>query len=908
MNLIDEQIVGLNQLNNMPKSKILIIIVGNDCYNALKSIQKQLYTNFNIICIKDNPLQYLEGLVQIEELPNTNILKSISLTLETADAEYIYLLDGNDELTANALLEYAKCIEERNCPDIIYANEVIQYDPTSKWLTYRIKPRPSYIAFFQSFFIGTAVIWKREMLKSILKNAVHEPLDLLSKELFMYALLENAQVIQIPKFLLKRSKNGRLINHDNYIFSLLQRNINMHTEWEGHVGRTSSYGLDSFELYSGQIESLPKAAFVIIEDDFNRTLQLLSQLNISCNKNEIVVGVWKDHQEKIFAYCSKARFSNIHIMIRKESYTETLIGLIEIIQSPYHIIMNDLVQWINSLNLERLIKCFFKPEVMVAVPQVATEGEDPILVYAGAGINTLSLNRSYFFGRSQKTQGDQDLAWINYEASMLTPYCIALRKEVWDDLLPLHHTVNTARHLANEISFLCIKKGIICEYCAQSSVWVSEIVENYNRKNPKTGEIILGNIDQEPRMSGNYWHLLADYGDLIEEKRGNIPYLLRSHEKHMKEDFQAFGLNNILKSHSKRVLVLTHELSLTGAPLVLVQAVKVLTQSNFGVVVASPEDGPLRETYLQMKVPVIIDPLLQYDFEYIKYAYDFNFVIVSTVVLWQCIEAFSKTSLPVLWWVHDSRIGYENYLRYVMPKTIGENILLYCGGDYAQKVISEFRPLYSSSILLYGVEDFSKDTSKTVDRNYWGLPDGKIIFANVGQIIRRKGQDILVKAIRLLPAETVEKCVFVFVGTIVDRSIFKDIDLLQKEYPRNIVHIKQMPYNLLKEFYREIDGVICSSIDDPLPAFVSEALLMSKLCICSSNTAFNSIITSGTNGYIFESGNSEELSSVICQVVNKEEYCQQIKQNARRLYEETFTPKIFAQNLTHIIQERLMNQ
>lgn len=905
MNLVNEQIMGLNQLHFMPKSKVLVIIVGDNFYNALKSLQEQIYTNFEVFCIPNNSLQHLEKKLKPDQISHASIIRKIEFALAETDAEYICILDGREALTANALLEYAKCIEEKN-PDIIYANEAVQHRADSRRLDYLIKPLPSNIAFFQSLWIGMAVLWKRELLQNILKEAIQERLDLLHKELFILALAQNSKVVQLHQILLVRTGNRRICNYDHHALLLLQRSINLHTGWEGYIGWTSSYGVDCFELYSTQTNILDQTGFAIVEDNLERTLQLLSQLSISFRRNAIIIGLREEHQKSIQEYCASNGFTNVTLVERKQSYAVTLLQLVGLLQSPYQIILNDLVQWVNRMNIERLTKCFLKPEVMVAVPQVATEGDSPVLVYAGAGINNLALNGSYFKGRLQKSQGGQDTAWTNYIVSMLTPYCIAVRKDIWRELLPIHPTVITARHLANEISFLCLKKEIICEYCAQSSVWVSQSVRNFERKNPETGEIILSKIDEEPRLSGNYWHLLIDYSDLIERKKLEIPYLLRSYEQHLKTDFQAFGLKNITLNQKKRILVLTNELSLTGAPLVLVQAVKVLIQSGFAVLVASPEDGPLRATFLHMNVPVIIDPQIQHNFEYIKIAYDFNFVIVSTVVLWQCIEALSKTSVPVLWWIHDSRIGYENYLRYVMPETIGTNVRLYCGGDYAQEVVKEYRPLYPSSILLYGVEDFSQHMPQTVDRAYWGLPEDKMIFSNIGQITKRKGQDILVQAIQLLPEAILKKCIFVFVGTVIDRRIYKEIHALKEVYPQNIIYIEQMPYDLLKEFYREIDGVICSSIDDPLPAFVSEALLMSRLCICSSNTAFRSIITSGENGYLFESGNAEKLSTVICQVVENKEHLYIIKQNARKLYETTFTPEIFSENFTHVIRRMLV--
>lgn len=905
MNLVDEQIINQKEVTVMPNSKILVVVTGNHCYAALNSLQNQLYTNFDIFVIKTSSLFALTEVSNKEPFSSTRAIDEIRTAIAQTDADYIYLMDGETILPPNAFLEYAICIEDKGNPDLIYANEAYRCHSNSRWLDYHIKPLPSSILFLQSFFIGTAIIWKKRLLKSILKESKQYDFNLLHQELFLLALKNKCRIAQLPQILLIRTKSDETIEPDNHMLTLLQNNIAIHTNWKGLVGRTSSYGIGCFELYSDHLDMISQTGFVIIESNLERTLQLLSQLSIFGNKSEMAIAVSEESRQKITNYCDKMGFANIKITIRSNTYVNSLLEIIRSLESPYQVILNDLVQWVHKIDLERLLKCFFKPEVMIAVPQAATEGENPAIVYAGAGINNLALNGTYFKGRLQKFQGGHDTAWTSCVASMLQPYCMAIRKNLWKELLPLHPTVITARHLANEISFLCMQKGIICEYCAQSSVWLKNSVGTYNYKNLETNEINL-NIDEEPRMSGNYWHLLHDYGNLIEEKRLEIPLLIRSYEQCLKEDFQAFGLKNIKLSKNKRVLVLTHELSLTGAPLVLIQAVKVLIQSNFDVLVVSPENGPLRETYMQMNIPVIIDPQLQYNFDYVKIAYDFNFVIVSTVALWQCIEAFGKTSLPVLWWLHDSRAGYENYLRYIMPETIGSNIHLYCGGDYAQKIINEYRPQYPTSILLYGVEDFSRQIHQTVSRNYWGLPEDKIVFANIGQITKRKGQDILSQAIDLLPKEVLKKCVFVFVGSVIDRAIYKDIIEMQKKHPQNIMYIRQMPYDLLKEFYREIDGVICSSTDDPLPAFVSEALLMSRLCICSTNTAFRSIITSGENGYLFESGNVQALNDTICQVVNDITCQQYVKLNARKLYETTFTPEIFSQNFMHVVREKLL--
>lgn len=904
MNQISTQIENIEHLKVMPKTTVMVIVIGNNCHNAVESLKEQLYTNFEIYCIKDFPLQFIEGKLVISELANEKIIDKIKKNIESERKDYTYLLAGEDSLTPDAILEYVKCAEEQMQPDVIFANEAIQYSPDNRWLDYQIKPLFSNISIYQSFFIGKAVFWKSEFLKSILSECRKDSLDLLIKEAFLYALYRSGKIVQLFKVLLVKIRCHRDNTQEKTLIPLLQKNINKNTSWKQVIGRVSSYNLNGFELYPNDVSLLNQTGFIIIENDLNRILQLLSQVSISCKNNEILVAAQEKDMDEIQSWIVSNELKNAKVIKCNKSYAKMLEDMVKRLSSPYQIILNDWVQWLNRINLERLVNSLLKPEVMIAIPQVATEGDSPTFVYAGAGINNLSLNGSYFKGRSQKYQGEQDMAWTNYEASMLSPYCMAIKKEVWNFLLPLHQSVITAQHFANEISFICMKKKIICEYSAQSSVWVGQVVGDFYSKNVETGEIHIGSCGEKPHLSGNYWHVLSEYGSFIEKKHKEIPCLLRSYRTHLKEDFRAFGISNINEDGKKRVLVFTHELSLTGAPLVLVQAVKVLLETGYNILVVSPEDGPLRTTYVKMGVPVMVDPQLQEDFGYASMIYDFDFVIVSTVVLWKCIELLGQMEIPVFWWIHDSRIGYENYLRYVLPETIGNNILLYCGGDYAQKVITNYRPKYPTQILLYGIEDCLKTISNTIDRTYWELPMDKFVFANIGQVMKRKGQDILVKAIRLLPQEILEKSIFVFVGSIIDKSIYKEIEDVKKDFPQNVMYIPQMSYDLLKQFYFNIDSVVCSSIDDPLPAFIAEALMMSRICICSRNTAFNSLILPGINGYLFESGNEKELCEVICSIISGIKQQEIVKTNARKLYENTFSPGVFANNLLKVVEEK----
>ena len=82
---------------------------------------------------------------------------------------------------------------------------------------------------------------------------------------------------------------------------------------------------------------------------------------------------------------------------------------------------------------------------------------------------------------------------------------------------------------------------------------------------------------------------------------------------------------------------------------------------------------------------------------------------------------------------------------------------------------------------------------------------------------------------------------------------------------------------------------------------------MSCVCICSRNTAFNSLITSGEDGYLFESGNVKELCEKICWVAREIDELGDMRKKARKLYESRFTPELFERNFLDLVYTKLIN-
>lgn len=345
---------------------------------------------------------------------------------------------------------------------------------------------------------------------------------------------------------------------------------------------------------------------------------------------------------------------------------------------------------------------------------------------------------------------------------------------------------------------------------------------------------------------------------------------------------------------AKKLFVLSHELSLTGAPVVLAHAVRILKEANWQIVVVSPIDGPLKEEFLREGIPVLILEDMDKNESWMRCASDFDLILVNTVVPFRQIEQLCSTRLPVMWWLHDAKSGYEDYLRRVLPETLSENIHIFSVSQYADDAVRQYRPQYQTQLLLYGL----KDEAERVNAEAQPIPDtdGRKVFISVGTVIKRKGQDILAQAVHLLPDAVRSQCLFLFIGKCIDRDIFQYIKDLEQAYPESVRQIDAVAHDDIFNLYKQAAAVICSSRDDPLPTFMAETMMVSGVCICSENTGTAAVIQDGVNGYIYRNDDPAELADCI-RLVTECSDLDALRNASRKTFEDVFSMDIFRSNL-----------
>lgn len=870
--------------------------------DTITSLRKQLYDSFDIrICQFDVKQKKMDGYqLSLSDLGDIGSEFSVKVreAVFTASGEYILFLNNGNQLSELALYEYACAVEESHA-DVIYADEAILMD--GKIIEYQIKPDYSTISLLKNFFIGQAALYKKDILSNVLKsNIISENPDTFCREIALKGSCITDKYYHLRSIVLlhqgyQRNKSGEdeLLSHMNIYLEKRKENLLMPAE------------VFSYDVLQAPCK-LNQIAFILIEQELQRTRQTLSQLVTQVPEARICLSVYeKDLQEfKDFSKELNAEYQISIKTIHSKYYAENLQCWAETTCAEIDIVVRDTIEWINRKDVIHMIKCFADKSVGAVSPRIATSSEKdekPVILYAGGVIADCAVNSRIFDGRPEARFGEEDLAWTSREIPMLSHNIYALRSELWRKVWPLHSTIKSSFELATELSFILGKSKVKMEYCGNAAVWAfHKYIKIYDRHSIKEFLEFYdsnGGDETDPVCSFHHWYI--DYADTIRTEYEKSVWMLQSYRTHLNEAPAYYPSLYKTVSTKKNILIVSHELSLTGAPIVLQELVLAL-KDDFNFMVIAPEDGPQREKYTENGISVLIDPQIMDNKDILLLARSFDMVLVNTVVPFRIIDLLGKTNIPTIWWIHDSEFGYVDWLQFELPERLGNNIQTYCVSEYAKKILVKYRPLYKADIFYYGLQDMALTSSE--EKIDLDIPQDKISFLNIGQIMIRKGQDLLVKAIELLPEEIIKKACFIFVGKVIDQHIFNIICDLQERYPENIRYIPGIPHESIDQLYREVDVVICSSRDDPLPTFITEGMIFSKVCICSEKTGFYSIIENGLNGYKYKNNDIAELSGIIEKNVRYPEEMKRVSEQARNTYESFFSIDIASEKLKKILE------
>ncbi|MEY2560581.1 MAG: hypothetical protein QOG51_996, partial [Verrucomicrobiota bacterium] len=338
-----------------------------------------------------------------------------------------------------------------------------------------------------------------------------------------------------------------------------------------------------------------------------------------------------------------------------------------------------------------------------------------------------------------------------------------------------------------------------------------------------------------------------------------------------------------------KVLFVSHETTLTGAPIQLLHLVRWLHTDGWELTVAAPEPGPISDLLLADGIQVVLHPGLLDEPEQDKLrelSSGFDVVVANTIVSWPAVRAAHSEGKPVIWYVHETLVA----VRLIREISQIEPTL-----ELATLLIT---PTRKTAQILQGL------TRTPIEVVPYGIPvaegprnrDGNCrAFITAASLEPRKGQDVLVEAIAALPAEIRDSCSFKVVGRQLERPFAtkvkaKAAGLSQVEFIGERDHAQTLA------LIAESDSLICSSRDETMPITILEAMSLGKVVITSDVGGIGEWVQDEMNGLLVPREDPQALARAIERCVNDPKLVARLRAAARRTFEQHFTLERFAEH------------
>jgi glycosyltransferase involved in cell wall biosynthesis len=346
----------------------------------------------------------------------------------------------------------------------------------------------------------------------------------------------------------------------------------------------------------------------------------------------------------------------------------------------------------------------------------------------------------------------------------------------------------------------------------------------------------------------------------------------------------------------RRILVVSHETTLTGAPIQLVHLVRALVRDGWNLQVAAPEAGPISDTLVADGVPVVFQPDLLEEPGYARLrvlANDADVVLANTIVSWRAVRAAHAERKPVIWYLHETLVAVR-LIRQIpeIGPTLELASMLVTPTEQTARI---FQGITTTpvEVVPYGIPPVGPDRRTSGARHS--------SFLTLASLEPRKGQDILLEAIKRLPAHVAESATFKFVG----RPLEKDFAAQLQADAAGLANVEftgEQSHDESLRALRESDCLICPSRDETMPITILEAMSAGKGVIAADVGGIAEWLRDGMNALLVPPESPAALASAIERWCADEKLAARLCTAGAATFHRHFTVERFADHFAFLLQ------
>lgn len=551
------------------------------------------------------------------------------------------------------------------------------------------------------------------------------------------------------------------------------------------------------------------------------------------------------------------------------------------------IFFNDDVETDQADWIQNLIEPLENPEVGAVAPKLLYETGK--IQHAGLVMSVRGLAGTAFHQRPGDSTEHFNLAQSLRDVSVLSAACLAMRTEDFRRVGGFDAVNTPIAHSDIDLSFKVREAGLRCVYtpyatlrhAGHASIGVDEVQTAPTKRPRDKASIFLlkrwaGYTTHDPYFPENMRNWLhSDSPTPIQMSGRNDP--------------------NARIDTAADLLLVSHDLSLSGAPMMLFHAALWCKDHGIFVVLMAPEDGPLRAKYEEAGIPLIVDPLVETEHEsFAAFARHFDCVVANTIRTSAVVRALRHEEVPVIWWLHEPGSVGEHYLREESKLRAAMPLadLLLAPSEWTASI---YRPYTESPVkcLRNAIPDLGAARPPS--------PDAGLRFLLLASVEPRKGQDVFVKALAQLPRELQGKAQFEIAGRILDPDFWPTIAPIANEI-ENLTVTGAVSHTGAIEKLTGADVIVSPSRDEAMPTVtILEAMSLGRAIITTSVGGASDTFTDGQNALLVGPERPDDLAAAIRRLIKNPALARELGTKARQTYEDSFTIERFGEEFSALV-------
>ena len=901
---LEEQRRTSPRLQTRPKISLLVPLYNTPARfleEMFASVSGQTYDNWEL-CVVDGGSDQAETLTTLQKWvsreskirlqrleENFGISENTNRALELTTGDFIACVDHDDLLAPFALYELARVIGDFPDADIFYSDEDRLSEEGERHAPF-FKPEWSPELLYASMYIGHLTAYRRALVDQI--GGFRKEFDLSQDYDFALRATERARVIHhIPHVLYHWREHpasgsaggkpdARKPNLAALADAMRRRNLPAEIIEYPTANRARL-----------TVPSWPRVSVIVPTDSPTRAQICLRDLPRGTKYPDLEIVIVTN--SRLLESLKSLEAQNVAVRLvpydKPFNFSDKCNLGAEAVTGERLIFFNDDVETQRPEWIQNLIEPLENREVGAVSPKMLYETGK--IQHAGLVMGVRGLAGTAFHQREADSTEHFNMAQSLRDVAALSAACLAMRRE---DFIRLggFDAVNTPiAHSDIDLCFRIREAGMRCVYTPYATLshagHISISVEDKKKTAPRQDKASIYLLKRWPHYTTHDPYFTDNMRDwLYSDSPAPIRMVARDRPASVETSLD--------------LLFVSHDLSLSGAPMMLFHAARWCQQNGIFTVVMAPKDGPLREKLEAEGIPLIIDPLILTGHEsFARFARDFDCIVANTIRSGAVVRAMQTESVPILWWLHEPGSVGEHYiredkkLRAALP--LADMLLA-----PSERTAEVYRPFTDRPVKC--VRNAIPDLALKRGKN-GNVAGGPLRFLLLGSIEPRKGQDVFVQALALLPRELQEAARFQIAGRILDPDFWPKVEAVATTL-KNFSVKGALNHEEAIELMNGADVVISASRDEAMPTVtILEAMSLGKAVIATAVGGAREVLVEGDNSLLVRPEAPDALAAAIRRLIEDPLLASELGKKARATYEKNFTMERFGNEFRKLMDD-----